>query len=121
MREFFSFLFGIATDPLSLPVEPIKEWIILGAINFIAYIASFKIVGGMYADGSISGRTAGSVAHWIIRFLVFVFVWFATYWIIILGQRARTHLTLVLGVLIAIAVIGMGVCFLLRLKKSRGN
>lgn len=121
MREFLSLLFDMATDPLPLPVDPVKEWIILGAIYFIAYLASFKIVGGMYADGSISGRTAGSLAHWIIRLLVFVLVWFATYWIIVFGQWAKTHPILILSVLSAIVVIGIGVFLAHRLKKSNCN
>lgn len=121
MREFLSLLFDMATDPLPLPVEPVEEWIILGAIYFIAYIASFKIVSGMYADGSISGRTVGSLDHWIIRFLIFVLVWFVTYWVIVFGQWAKTHLTLVLSVLSTIVVIGIGVFFALGQKKPGCN
>lgn len=33
MREILSFIFDMATDPLTLPIEPWKEWIILGVIG----------------------------------------------------------------------------------------
>jgi hypothetical protein len=107
LREIFSFIFDKFTDPLTLPIEPLYEWIILGIIGLIAYVASFRIVGDMYDSGSISGSFLGSLFHWIIRFLIFVPVWFVVYWVIVIVQWIIVHwvLTLsILGGLIALAV-----------------
>ena len=67
LKEIFSFVFDMLTDPLTLPVEPWKEWAILVVIGFIAYRIAFDMVGGMYALDLINSRFAGSLAHWTIR------------------------------------------------------
>lgn len=99
MRELFSFIFDRFTDPLTLPIEPLYEWIILGIIGLIAYAASFRIVGDMYDSGSISGSFLGSLFHWIIRFFIFVPIWFVVYWVIVIAQWIITHWVLALSVL----------------------
>lgn len=78
MNQFFKFVFEQVTDPLCLPIDPISEWIILGIIGLIAYGISFLRVGDLYDTGLISGKTAGSFFHWIIRAFVFIALWFAT-------------------------------------------
>lgn len=99
MREVFSFIFDKFTDPLTLPIEPLYEWIILGIIGIIAYVASFRIVGDMYDSGSISGSFLGSIFHWIIRLLIFVPIWFVIYWVIIIAQWIISNWMLVMSVL----------------------
>lgn len=99
MREIFSFIFDKFTDPLMLPIEPLYEWIILGIIGIISYVASFRIVGDMYDSGSISGSFWGSLFHWIIRFLIFVPVWFVVYWGIVIVQWIIAHWILTLCIL----------------------
>jgi len=112
LKEIFSFIFGKFTDPLTLPIEPLYEWIILGVIGLIAYIASFRIVGDMYDSGSISGSFLGSLFHWIIRLLIFVPIWFVVYWAIVIAQWIISHWVLALSILgglivIIIAIIGI--------------
>lgn len=70
----FKFIFGLATEPLGLPIEWYYEWIILLVIGEIAYQVAYDKVGVLYHSGSISGRSAGSFVHWIIRTVVFVAV-----------------------------------------------
>lgn len=121
MREIFSFIFDMFTDPLTLPIEPLYEWIILGVIGIIAYIASFRIVGDMYDSGSISGSFLGSLFHWIIRLLIFVPVWFVVYWAIVIGQWIIAHWVLALciavGLVVAIAVVILIVRYLSERKE----
>jgi len=105
LKEVFSFIFDKFTDPLTLPVEPLYEWIILGVIGLIAYIASFRIVGVMYDSGSISGSFLGSLFHWIIRLLIFVPVWFVVYWVIVIAQWIIAHWVLALCILGGVAVV----------------
>ncbi len=75
MRNFMSFAFDQLTDPLELPLSPLWEWVILGMIGVIAYRLAFASVGDMYSEEMISGRTAGSVLHWILRLVYFVSMW----------------------------------------------
>ena len=86
------------TDPLTLPIEPWKEWLIIGIIGVIAYVVAFIIVDNMYGSGKINGSLAGSIFHWIIRFLIFVPVWFVVYWVIVIGQWIVSHPFVALGI-----------------------
>ena len=115
MREIFSFIFDKFTDPLTLPIDPLYEWIILGIIGLVAYIASFSIVGDMYASGNISGSFLGSLFHWIIRLLIFVPTWFVVYWVFVIAQWIIAHWVLVLCVMgglfvLAVAIISIVHC-----------
>lgn len=105
MREIFSFIFDKFTDPLTLPIEPLYEWIILGIIGLLAYAASFRLIGDMYKDGSISGSSLGSLLHWGIRLLIFVATWLVVYWVIVIAQWIRAHWVLVLIVLGGVLVL----------------
>lgn len=109
MREIFSFIFDKFTDPLTLPIEPLYEWIILGVIGVFAYVVSFRLVGDMYDSGCISGSFLGSLFHWIIRLLIFVPVWFVVYWVIVIAQWIIANWILALcilgGLIITISVI----------------
>lgn len=78
MKEILSFAFDKLTDPLSLPLELYQEWIILGVIELIAFVIARRITGRLYDGGSIYGHVAGSLCHWIIRFIVFVGIWAIT-------------------------------------------
>lgn len=91
MRELFSFLFDLATEPLGLPVDAWKEWIILGIIGVVAYIVAFRFIGDLYSNGEISGSTVGSIIHWIIRFGAFAVIWAVTYGVIAVGKFVIAH------------------------------
>lgn len=93
----YKFLFELLTDPLSLPINPIWEYIILSIIGVIA----FKI-----AWNESPGGPLGSLIHWTIRFVVFVSLWFVIDTIIVVGQW------LIKNWFIAVfAVGGIGVVF----------
>lgn len=114
MREILSFIFDKFTDPLTLPVEPWKEWVILSIIGLIAYVASFRIVGDLYDAGDISGSLIGSILHWTIRLLIFVPVWFVTYWIIVIGQWVYAHWVITVSVIGGLAIVGAITYFLIQ-------
>lgn len=118
MTQLLSFIFDKITDPLSLPINPLYEWLILGVIGAIAYIASFRIVGDMYDSGDISGSTLGSICHWIIRLLIFVPIWFVVYWVIVIGQFVVAHWIPILCVMAGIITITSLVFFI---QRSRTN
>lgn len=103
-REIFKFIFDSVTDPLSLPINPLYEWIILGVIGLFAYGFAYRIVGDMYNSGDISGSFLGSIFHWIIRFLIFIAIWFVTYLVIVVGQWIAAHWVIVASVVGALAL-----------------
>ena len=107
MREIFSFIFDKVTDPLTLPIHPLWEWFILGVIGFIAYKVAYRKVGNLYRAEIISGRFAGSLCHWIIRFLIFVPIWAVVYWTIVFVQWIVAHW--IVAIIIAVSAVLLGI------------
>ena len=102
----FKFIFDLATEPLGLPIEWYYEWIILLVIGEIAYHVAYDKVGDLYHSGSISGRSAGSFFHWVIRTVVFVAVWAVTYGVIWTGKFVMAHkIQVTIGICSIVAVV----------------
>lgn len=102
----FKFIFDLATEPLGLPIEWYYEWIILLIINEMAYQVAYDKVGILYHSGSISGRSAGSFVHWIIRTVVFVAVWAVTYGVIWIGKFVLANkIQIAIGICSSVAVV----------------
>lgn len=120
MREIFSFIFDRLTDPLSLPISPLWEYLILLVIGAVAYAVAFSIVGDMYSSGSISGGCLGCVFHRIIRLLLFVIIWAVTYGVIALAQWITAHWIIVVSVLGAL-VLTVGVFAVVIIFRNRGG
>lgn len=96
MRELFSFCFELLTDPLSLPLDPITEFVILIVLNWLAYKVAFRTVGDMYDGGIISGGAVGSFFHWVLRLSIFVVVWATTNGVIFVGRFVAQHWLIIL-------------------------
>lgn len=98
----FKFIFDLITEPLGLPIEWYYEWIILLVIGEMAY----NKVGVLYQSGSISGKSAGSFFHWIIRTVVFVAIWAVTYGVIWIGKFVMAHkIQVAIGICSIVAVV----------------
>ncbi len=65
-------IFDLITASFSLFENPIYNYIAMTIIGLIAFKLAFGIVGKSELRGE-----AGSIAHWTIRFLAFVFIWLA--------------------------------------------
>lgn len=65
-----SFIFDLITSPLSLFENPIHNYIAMAVIGTIAFAIAFRAVRELGLRGEV-----GSIAHWIIRLFVFVFIW----------------------------------------------
>lgn len=118
MKELFSFIFDQITDPLSLPINPLYEWVILGVIGVIAYVVAYNKVGDMYRSGMIHGGLLGSLSHWIIRLLIFIAIWFVTYWAIVIGQWIVANWIVVLSILASVTACVLA-CMIYRLIKNK--
>ena len=102
----FKFIFDLITEPLGLPIEWYYEWIILLVIGEIAYRVAYDKVGVLYHSGSISGRSAGSFIHWIIRTVVFVAMWVITYGVIWIGKFVMAYkVQVTIGICSIVAVV----------------
>lgn len=102
----FKFIFDLATEPLGLPIEWYYEWSVLLVIGEIAYRVAYDKVGVLYHNGSISGRTAGSFFHWIIRTVVFFAMWAITYGVIWIGKFVMAHkIQVTIGICSVVAVV----------------
>ena len=104
----FKFIFELATEPLGLPIEWYYEWIILLVIGEIAYHVAYDKVGILYHSGFISGRSAGSFVHWMIRTVVFAAIWAVTYGVIWSGKFVMAHkIQVIIGIcsIVAVAIV----------------
>lgn len=64
------FVFDLITSPFSLFENSFYDYIAIAVIGYIAYKIAYSIVGDIGLR-----REAGSIAHWTIRFIVFVAMW----------------------------------------------
>ena len=102
----FKFIFDLITEPLGLPIEWYYEWVILLVIGEIAYRVAYDKVGVLYQSGSISGKSAGSFFHWIIRTVVFVAIWAVTYGVIWIGKFVMAHkIQVAIGICSIVSVV----------------
>ena len=113
----FKFIFDLITEPLGLPIEWYYEWIILLVLGEIAYCVAYDEVGVLYHSGSISGRSAGSFFHWIIRTVVFVAMWAITYGVIWIGKFVMAHKVQVTISICSIVAVVIAVKLLARAKE----
>lgn len=105
MSEFLKFLFEQATDPLTLPINPVAEWIVLLFINELVYRMAYGLVGDLYSSECISGSTAGKLIHWFLRTICFYTVWAVANVIIVVGQFIINNwLAILLGLLLLIGL-----------------
>lgn len=68
--------FEYLTDSYSLLENPIDNYIIMAVLGFLAYLIAYRIVGWFYSTDIIDGRGAGHILHWMIRFVVFVAIYY---------------------------------------------
>jgi hypothetical protein len=70
------------TDPFTLPINPIWEYIMLGIIGVCAFSIGW--------DAS-PGGVFGSIIHWVVRFIAFTIIWAIVYGVIVLFQWIFAH------------------------------
>ena len=119
MREILSFIFNKITDPLTLPISPLYEWLILAVVGFIAFKIAYRAVGDMYDIGIISSSSGGSLCHWIIRAFVFVPIWAAVYGVIVLAQWVVAHWVIATCIFAGLLLSGITVFFVLKRRSSK--
>jgi len=54
--------------------NPIYNYAAMAIVAFLAFQIAWSIVGSLYANDLIRGRTVGSIIHWSVRFIAFVII-----------------------------------------------
>lgn len=97
----YKFLFELFTDPLSLPVNPMYEYIILAVIGVFAFKIAWEISpGGIF----------GSEIHWSVRFIAFVVLWAVADFIIMAVQWLINNWVLTLIIICSIIAVIIAIC-----------
>lgn len=106
------FIFDILTDPLSLSLEPIYEYLVLSIIGIIAFKISYSLVGEIGFDNS----GINTVLHWTIRFAVFACLWAIVEFCIRVYLWVNLYKKELLFVLITI-LLGFGLYYVIKKRK----
>jgi len=64
-------IFNLLISPLTISNNYLFNYLVTSLIGFIAFKIAFKVVGDIGFRGEM-----GSIMHWIIRFIVFLALWF---------------------------------------------
>lgn len=68
--------FQYLTDSYSLLENPFHNYIIMAVVGFLAYFIAYRIVGWFYRTDMINGRGPGHILHWLIRFVLFIAIYY---------------------------------------------
>ena len=98
----YKFLFELFTSELTLPIEPLHEYVILVIISAIAFSIGWNVSPG--------GKW-GSLIHWVVRLAAFVGLWFIAGIVLIVAQWIINNrilvVSVVIGILLLIAIISI--------------
>jgi CHASE2 domain-containing sensor protein len=98
LRPIYSLIFDLLTDPLTLPIHPIWEYVILLILGKIAFkIAWEASPGGFF----------GSTIHWFVRAVAMVAIWAVTYAVIVAGQFVIAHWIPIVCIIGGLVVVGI--------------
>ena len=114
MGPFLSILFDFATSPLGLPISALYEWAIMAVIGAFAFIIAYSAVGEIGLRGN-----AGSIAHWLIRFIVFLVLCGIVRLAILLVQNWQLSLMAFGGISAAVVLSVLAIKTMRKMKKHK--
>lgn len=77
MKEILKPIFEWLTGNYSLFDNVLYNYVAMGIVGLISFSVAWNIVGSLYKNDVIMGRSAGSIIHWIVRFISFVVIFSA--------------------------------------------
>ncbi|MDR0957786.1 MAG: hypothetical protein LBM16_01045 [Clostridiales bacterium] len=119
MKYILKPIFELKTGEFELFGNILYNYIAMGIIGLIAFAVAFEVVGKLYANDMISGRTSGSIIHWIVRLVVFIvlfYVFSLFIWLIKFIISIPWWVWLIVSI-VFVAVIGIS--FIFRRKSSK--
>ena len=111
-------IFELITGEYKLFDNIIYNYIAMGIVGTIAYKIAKKTVRLLYKDDVIIGSGMGSLAHWTIRTIVFLIVFYIFSGIIWATKFVYTYRFKILSCLIIIAVTFIIIKLIKRNKKK---
>lgn len=108
----YKFLFELFTDPLSLPIDPLYEYIILAVIGALALKIAWEVS---------PGGTFGSEIHWPVRFIAFVVLWAVTDFMIMTVQWLINNWVLTLIIICSIIAVIVAICLIVMVFKRKNS
>lgn len=120
MSLIFKPVFEILIGDVAVCDNILYNYLILLLVGEVAFRCAYGLVGDAYHSGAISGRAAGSILHWVIRFPIYVVIAYllrAGIWIynFILDIPMWVWLTLLVMCLLVIAAT---ICFIIIHKRK---
>ena len=91
------FIFSLLTDPLTLPIEPLWEYVILLIVGEIVHEIAWSVS---------PGGTFGSLIYWGTKLPAYVLIWAVLYAIIVAAQFVIAHwIWFAIGAAVLIAIV----------------
>lgn len=112
-------LFNYLTGSFSLLENPMNDYVLMAIIGFFSFIIAYSAVGWFYSNHFISGRSLGSVLHWLIRIIVFIFIYFFVATMIRVYIWLQQIPIVVIYSVVAIIIIGILFYFYTSWKKEQ--
>lgn len=110
MKALLDFL----TLPLSLPINPIWDFVITAVIGEIAYWAAYS-----FAGRNASSSAGRSALHWAVRIPLYFILWLLACVIITVVNFIKANWVWVLIALGAIAVVGVVIIVIIHTRKKK--
>jgi hypothetical protein len=82
MNAILKGLFDFFVSGLSVSENVICNFFVMLMISYFACLISKVIVGSFYHEGFISGKSMGSLLHWISRLILTIVMFFLAYIVI---------------------------------------
>ncbi|KJS86270.1 MAG: hypothetical protein JM58_07160 [Peptococcaceae bacterium BICA1-8] len=74
MKEILKPIFEWLTGNYNLFDNVLYNYLAMAIVGLLAFVVAWIIVGSLYKNYLISGRRAGSIIHWVVRFIAFVVI-----------------------------------------------
>lgn len=110
MKALLDFL----TLPLSLPINPIWDFVICAIIGEIAYWVAYS-----FAGRNASSSAGRSALHWAVRIPLYFILWLIACIIITIVNFIKANWIWVLIVLGSLAVIGVIIIVILHIRHKK--
>lgn len=121
MKTILKPIFEWLTDGYTLFDNVIYNYVVMAIVGYIAFAVAWNGVGSLYRNNVISGRTSGSVLHWIFKLITFA-VLFSVVSIIL--RLIRLIITVPLWIWFTITIVGLlivGITIFLIIRNKQDN
>ena len=119
MNEILKPIFEWLTGNYNLFNNVLYNYVAMTIVGLLAFMVACKFVGSLYDIDLISGRTVGSIIHWVVRLVAFVVI-FSVISVIIWFVKLILSIPVWVWWALLVITIFVIICFIVRhfLKKD---